>query len=616
MSAYNNNMSHSVFLNRNPKMANSSGDHFVTPFADAIEIPKGSRVGAYQVSLSKRPISIYQPTAVQTSLTTGNDPLLSNLFYDANGAASKTGVVPQASLTAPSFDFTVPRGEFTKREFLENFQNKWNKAIDGFNADHDNAYFPYRCEVKNTEERIFLGLVPDMPPSPIKGIATNVPARVTNAEILEVQDLHTNTVPTSFVVPTATAAGSNIVSWFTAQSAIYPLQTTSETHSPASNKIYLTPRFTYVGNAHRASHFNRVAVSFCNSSQWKDLGADTGSITLRDCINSPLTFPPTRIGIVFDSNPADGVGNLYVYTTHLDTDRPLVRATISTSDMLDGQAVAVEFYQSDFGNGKDSVVTPGLKVNGAFYFRVIAVSPLPVPTNETAIGSGGIIYDSKNDGETLTETDIAECFHKDEFDYLPDGLVPRVWFQDLDTDDAVLEDYGMGISGNFILADTNFGAQRNIVGVQDYWIDVELDPTDTENTLPQVLGSSSANLSPNGFNPLDNNMFGYTELFGNTENYNIEISVPVRAQTNSTTSADLGVERPIVFGLNGVFSGSLKEVESSRLYRSVYPPVLKQLALKNQQDIKTNQIEVRVKRAGSNKQATEIIDCQVELLIN
>ena len=53
-------MSHSVFLNRNPNMANSSGDHFTTPFADTIDIPAGSSVGAYQVSLTKKPISVYK----------------------------------------------------------------------------------------------------------------------------------------------------------------------------------------------------------------------------------------------------------------------------------------------------------------------------------------------------------------------------------------------------------------------------------------------------------------------------------------------------------------------------------------------------------------------------
>lgn len=602
-------MSHSLFLNRNPKMANSSGDHFVCPFADAIDIPKGSSVGAYQVSLTKKPISIYTDSNVVISVTSDN------LFYDAGAlGAGSDEIDPQSSLTLPSIKATIEEGNYTKREFLEHFQTQVNDAIGTFNFAPSNARFKYKCVVRDTEENMFLGLIPDYPTT--FPFTTNVATNRLN----QCEPTSTD-VPTEEITPTGVPSSSNINSYWSCQSAIYPLQRaqSDNTLGTTNNKFNFSPIYTYAGDQH-ANQFSRYGVSFCSQIQWDLLGADTGAVAVADALNIPDSFPAAPLSVTIDANYEESTGIISVVHTRILETVPIVLAAIQFDTGIDGVNLQMEFYQGDFGNGDTSGVFAGKKLDGAFYFALRTLAPISGAAGSAEYKAGEILYDSRLEGIALEEAEIAGGFGLDS-DTAPanwDGLVPRVWFKNLDIatpSGATISDYGMRVSGNFIQGSL-VNQKRNIIGAQTITINVQEDPKDAENTLPQILGSAQAIVAPNGYNPQENNRFGYTELFGNTENYNIEISVPVRAQTNTTTSSDLGVERPIVFGLNSVFSGSLKEVESARLHRSVYPPVLKQLALKNQQDIRTNQIEVRVKRASSNKQATEITDCQLELLIN
>jgi hypothetical protein len=601
-------MSHSVFLNSNPNFANSSGDHFTATFADAIEIPAGSAVGAYQVSLTKKPISIYNASNVVISVASDN------LYYDASSSVGPgTGEInPPESLTLPSITATIDKGNYTKREFLEHFQSKVNSAINTFNSTFsNNASFKYKCVVRDTEENLFLGLIPNFPLSFPFATGTEI-NRINNCTPTAAN------IPTELVQPTVAGGTSNIQAYWSCHSAIYPLQRAQADNSlgTTNNKFNFSPVYTYEGSTH-ADQYNRYAVSFCNQLTWDGLGATSGTIEVKNALNVPDSFPKVPLTITVDVDYNSSIGIISVVHTRLTDDNPIVLSSINFDGGLDGMNLQVEFYQGDFGNGDDSIVQPGKKLDGKFYFVVRTLGALSGSPGGTEFKAGDILYDSKLEGIELDEVQVAQGFVLDSSTAPAnwDGLVPRVWFENLDLTGAVIGDYGMRVSGNFIM-DSLIDQKRNIVGAQTITFNVEEDPKDTENTLPQILGSAQAVLAPNGYNPQENNRFGYTELFGNTENYNIEISVPVKAQTNATTSSDLGVERPVVFGLNSVFSGSLKEVESSRLHRSVYPPVLKQLALKNPTDIRTNSIEVRVKRANSNKQATEITECQLELLIN
>lgn len=603
-------MSHSVFLNRNPNMSNSSGDHFVTPFADTIEIPAGSAVGAYQVSLTKKPISVYKDTEVIAVSSQYSDICYTPLDDPATSGSADVGTADY-----PQIDFTITKGEYTKREFLEHFQKEANAEIAA-SASASLPVFPYSYEVRNTDDEIFLGLTPDLPtiaPWVVENVATRNDKSTPTAEA----------TPTKIIRP-SDEDGSNIVAYWSCPSAVYPLQRSSDDAAKSStqNKFNFRLINNYKGGVPTAGVFNRYGVMFCTQAQFVALGAGSTSLTTTQVINGRQAFPKAPIGIVCDSNPHADQGDFYIYHTPtnqgvLDGD-PVVLAHVETDGMVEGNGLQVEFYQGDFGCGDRSIQTDAsgnpLTLDARYYFKVLALGHLTGRSGEGVYSSGDTIYDSRDEGLTIDEELIQKCFTYDA-DGNPDGLVPRLWWANLDVADADVTDYGFVVDGNFI-HQTPGDTTHGVAGVVTYVSDVQTDPRDAENTLPQILGSASAKLSPNGYNPDENNLFGYTDLFGNTENYNIEISIPVKAQTNSTTSADLGVERPVVFGLNSVFSGALREVESSSIHRSVYPPVLKQLALRNQRPIRTNQIEVRVKRASSNKQATEITDCQVELLIN
>ena len=86
-------------------------------------------------------------------------------------------------------------------------------------------------------------------------------------------------------------------------------------------------------------------------------------------------------------------------------------------------------------------------------------------------------------------------------------------------------------------------------------------------------------------------------------------------QSTETVNNNIGSKRPIIFQINNAFSGSLNEVNAGELIRSIYPPQLKFLKLNNVQPLKLNSLNVKIKRAKNNSEATELNDCKLELLI-
>ncbi len=109
---------------------------------------------------------------------------------------------------------------------------------------------------------------------------------------------------------------------------------------------------------------------------------------------------------------------------------------------------------------------------------------------------------------------------------------------------------------------------------------------------------------------------GIMNLFGDNIRYNIEIpSLPIKTfNTTSTVDFNLGNERTIIYGTGVFLTGNLTEINNTFVNLNIEPNNLKFISLNNNKSIKLNNIKVQIRKAGTNKEATEITDCSIELM--
>ncbi len=124
--------------------------------------------------------------------------------------------------------------------------------------------------------------------------------------------------------------------------------------------------------------------------------------------------------------------------------------------------------------------------------------------------------------------------------------------------------------------------------------------TSLGDDLQSIFGNEEIKaVVPRGWDRVDTPDFGLTELFGDTTNYNIELSnLPIQSnQSTETANNNIGTKRPIVFQDYNASSGSLHNVNAGQLLRSIYPSQLKFLKLNNVKPLIFNSLKVKFKRA-------------------
>mgnify|MGYP003141105441 CR=1 FL=1 len=110
---------------------------------------------------------------------------------------------------------------------------------------------------------------------------------------------------------------------------------------------------------------------------------------------------------------------------------------------------------------------------------------------------------------------------------------------------------------------------------------------------------------------------GIVNLFGDDTRYNIEIpSLPIKTfNTTNTIDFNLGNERTIIYGTGSLTSGILTDLQNNNVSLNIEPNNLKFISLNNKRPIKLNNIKVQIRRAGTNKEAVEIQDASIEILL-
>ncbi len=121
--------------------------------------------------------------------------------------------------------------------------------------------------------------------------------------------------------------------------------------------------------------------------------------------------------------------------------------------------------------------------------------------------------------------------------------------------------------------------------------------------------------NPNAF-PRYPDEAGFTKLYSDNTQYNIEINLPVKAY-NTTTSItnNLGQKRTIVYKTEPLIDGESQGISQVYVNKNIVPNNLKFLTLNNSDVLNLNNMNVQIRRSHNNELATELDDASVELLV-
>ena len=599
-------MSQSVFLNLNKNFSNDTASNYSQYFDNELEIPPHSSVCLYNTELKKAPINLSKNQDITIFTNSLSEPSKAFVLHNTDDTLLSAGTDNVLSdITA-----TVPKGTYTKRGFLNELQAQFKTVINARNNDLTKPKIPYQFCVHNDNDTVFAGLAPNVPVSDFTQIGTEAEYRYKNTDFTDTSNVVTST---RITIPIGTDisldANDGIPCWAMSQSAINPLiygKTDSTVNSKTQGNIFFD--MFEPDN----SDGNVTGVCFLRTSDIEAHKTPAGNLGTFDNVNYPKSF----LGIQRHTNPiiAPATTNTYTFTVfgnYYNSETPTTNLEAGTSlfTTLVGDSndrFGVSFYY-------ENVVNPNDATKNKFYFRVHHVS-----TQADYIsykGMNNIIFDSKEVDYEIPQSLISQCFKFEKSGAMVDpymsGLVPTFYA------------YGVGrtilkaiefsdITANYIFDKNDTYPRRDVVGIINYSL------TDLGADLQDVLGNDNIiRICPNGWDRVHTPDFGITELFGDSTNYNIELSnLPINTnQSTETVNNNIGTKRPILFQVNNAFSGSINEVNSGQMIRSIYPPQLKEIALNNVKPIKLNSLNVKIKRAKDNSVASELTDAKIEILI-
>lgn len=605
-------MSQSVNLNFNSSMFSQKASNYECYFDKDLTIPPNSKVALYQGELTKAPLTLTKDNDMSIFINSSTDENKAYVLHNTNSALVNNNDLDEIK-------FTIPKGNYSKREFLNTVQSKGQTAINNRNTSTSKNRVPYQLIQQNNNKDLFLGLAPDFNYSTrIVDIAGEaVDKRQNNVSITS------NLTTTVDIRPSVIADTADFGSHFMCQSAINPLSMVKDFSS--SEHMYQAQNTMFFSVIDKSSDDTnkKFGVAFASTSSIKrHINGDKLGTFTNDDGEEAVKAP---INLEFNNNNNEGVCYLSIYINSLlgsmnsgdvisnDNMTKLSELKIGSLDLNDRFG-----FQIYLENG----VNPNSILYNKYYFRVFGVN-INTPTddnnfNDYLEGNNNILYDSKQDNISISINLISQCFKYeiggDQFleEQYYSGLVPTFYFSDLTGTDKNIYGYS-NIKANFIYDNTQSPSitNRDVVGLLRY----SFSPLGDE--LKEIFGKDEIiNINPNGWDRFQNNNFGVDEIFGNRTNYNIQIqNLPIKS-FNSTTDKNIGNEQPIIFTLNNGFSGNLTEINSGNIIRTIYPPQLKYLALNNDRPLKLNNLHIKITRASTNQEAEELEDAKIEILIN
>ena len=621
----------SIYVNYNKNFQNQRASKFTTFYSDNITLPPDTTIQLYQAELSKKPISITENQNATLFVDSSSDANKAYVLHNTDGNL----LSGDNTNTLTNLTVSVPKNNYTQREFLDKFQQLYSNETTGVininNADDNtDPYFPYkmvaRNEILNDNKELFLGLAPDFKNQrffPITEIGDDRRER-------EVSYQASGNVGVAVdILPTQTQTTGGIYAQYAmGQSACNPLSMVKDYWSdnmmyPAQNILWWS---VVDETADSGADKNEYNVHFAPTSVVK-AGVDNlagAKLETSPILGKDFEAPDGFIGINFsnDPDPSGGECVLTVYVANnistvssaeLAASNPLTgveftqKISLTIAKLDENMRFGIQFY---YENGTNPLQVSENK----FYFRVLSHLNNSKDENDYLEGSNNILYDSKVDNTFISQALISTSFKLETGGYSNlegtywSGLVPVFSFGALHgTTD---EHYFANIRGNWINHEQS-DERRDVIGLLNHsWTSLGKD-------IQQAFGNNEIiKINPNGYNRFANSDFGIAELFGNTTNYNIHIeNLPLKSYV-STDDNNIGGMKPSLYEINNAFSGSLNGLNQGNLIRSIYSQYAKPMKLRNKNEIKLNQLNVKITRGNTNIEAEELTDCKFEILFN
>ena len=254
---------------------------------------------------------------------------------------------------------------------------------------------------------------------------------------------------------------------------------------------------------------------------------------------------------------------------------------------------------------------------------------------------GDVMFDSRNFDwyipEALAESGFLPegliAHNEPTFTTCTGGLCPYIAFDGCDETCIV---HQVKYTPTYLKKNTIFFqnvAQIPMLGIKAYGYDNE----GTSQDIKTILGIGSSNYSATTWGsegnegiqsntsvyypanyPQDmNSGAGIQKIYSDNTEYNIEIpSLPIRTfNTTAKSNCVSGNERPIIYNTSSLMEGDMSAVDETYITRAVVPYTEKFLALRNEQKINLNSINVQIRHSADNSPAEEITDAKVEIII-
>ena len=617
-------MSQSVYLNLNTNFSNDTAPNYTQYFDNPLEVPKNSKVCLYNAELKKAPITITEDQSFKLFIDSATNNAAAFVLHNTDSS-----LVNNNDLNNLTVD--IKKGNYSKRQFLDHLQTQAKASIKANNDDSSKPRIPYKFCISNENDRIFAGLSPNFRTSDFIGKGTTPEFRNKNVSFNDTSNVSTavrvgvnagvnleNTNPSVFEAPV----------WAMNQSAVNPLifgRHDNEKISKLQGNIF----FNMFDSAKDNTVQTQIGCCFLRTSDVEAQQSSNGNLGCVATSDGLAQVPKSFFGFQvveryddggLDVPTKDSPSRLQVYGNYYGTDigstnlESMVKLyDVEINSINENQRFGVSIYYENEENPIDLTANK-------FYFRIHHIlTSLDYITTPNQLNN--VIFDSKSVDYELPQALISQCFKYEQSGSMAQpyyrGFVPTFYAfcengRSRTTGGA--EEIGWAdVSGNYIYDSTQSTVDnRDTVGLLKYSL------TDLGDDLQQVFGNNQiVAINPNGWDRVQTSDFGITELYGDTTNYNIELSnLPIKSnQSTESINNNIGTSRPIVFQVNNAFSGSINNVNSAEMIRSIYPPQLKELSLNNVNPLKLNSINVKIKRAKDNSQATELTDAKLEIII-
>jgi hypothetical protein len=592
----------SVLLNFNKNLDNGDPFKFSQFFDDKVQIPENATLSLNNAQLTRKAIVVVDDSPITINLTNPPGKDIARTFDVLRNAGDLSKRVSDIS-------FTFPKGNYSKREFLNTLYDATNDAIDEYNLDTTHSRCPYSALVANTNEKAVYGLALDYEKLPL----SFHPTLNRFANNMSFQSSNIALIPES--VGSVSATEYNTFGY--CQSGFNTLNFDKDNIEQSSITFGLFDNDT----SGTSREYNLVFSNQVLADGWT-VGTEMDKATVNlSGIEVPTGFigiqwvndatSPTQASIVIyqSSNLATFTNEGFELNAAAELGNMVLVETFLTEEVNENQRYAFQFYQENDYNASDESKYKN-------YYRLLQYNT-DTKAEDLFQPANSVLFDSKVYGKTISNDLMARNFKVDG-DYMS-GMVPVFAMKNISGSDP--EDQGFyDIQAPFITKTVNeldtFLSLNNF-GIGYYSLTVGDD-------LANIFGDDViVKMNPNGITSESNHTadFGISQFYQDDLVYNVQVdNLPIQTfqsiSKGSDTVMNIGTKKPVVLKLNSLFSGKVDNLNSSRLTRTHYENYNKNLKLRNKYRIDTNNFDVSIRRAGSNQLATEITNCSIELVFD